>query len=49
MAAQEASGRSSEPSPRGLLPESLEDPAEGESARQDQVFEYSKLLLDSWD
>lgn len=37
MAAQEASGWSAEPSPCGLLPESLEDPAEGESARQDQV------------
>lgn len=29
MAAQEASGRSAEPSPCGLLPEGLEDPAEG--------------------
>ncbi len=32
MAAQEASGRSVEPSPGGLLPESLENPAEGQSA-----------------
>lgn len=46
MAAQEASGRSAEPSPCGLLPESLEDPAEGESARQDQVcVTFGKLGL----
>lgn len=47
MAAQAASGRSVEPSPRRLLPEGLEDPAESESAQFD-VRRRRRLSVSVW-